>query len=87
MVEGKVVLPGKYCAAFLEVVSQTTGPGVISFDGRNFVVSNFTFQFPGEEVWKRDLAKKAERERAELEESLKKLPPEKEKEMRKALGL
>lgn len=86
-ISGNVVLSAKYVPDFLELLSRTSSPGVVFYEGSNFIVSNFTFQFPAEGEWKRDFAKKAERERADLLESLKKLPPERQKEMKELLGL
>jgi hypothetical protein len=85
--EADVLLPAKQYAEFQEVLRRTVYPGVVSIDGSNFIVSNFTFPFPGREVWRRDLAKKREREKAELLMKIEKLPADKQKEMRSTLGL
>lgn len=86
-VEGHVALPAKHYLQFRELVSRLTSPDVVVIEGTNFILSNFTFPFPGEWVWENDLTKKAEREKTEMLKEIEKLPAEKQKEIRKLLGL
>ena len=87
IVETGIALPAQYYLKLRTLLSQTVYPGTVSIDGENYVVSEFTFPFPGEETWKRDLALKREREKQEMLKEIEKLPPDKRKEIKKLLGL
>lgn len=80
-------LPGSKYPGLAESIGRMSYPGGVNFDGTQYFVTNLSFPFPGESIWRRDFENKAKEDLEKTRDYVEKLPRDEREKAKRMLGL